>query len=337
MSEGSATSRTDPSPDRTPEAGSGASARPSSGSRALAAPATAGASARISSSSRPSTSRRTAITSSDDPAREGVRLGVIAFITATSFVGLLALGAIAGRLGADPWIGAGSLDRTLSETFVTGVRLPLAMVRALYATGVDDPLFFAASMVLLIPPIAALVAARPVRAGEARATPAVINAARLGSALIIATSIGITIRLANVDRPPLLDAADGWLDLVQANAAADLISMALSILITVLVFRLPVDRWVRALAGTVTLATAIAASIAAAASGGIVDAAEQSRPLIESPNSTDPPVRLVLGTDSRNDRVVLIAGARPELVFESNEPARIVGRRSIAESLTPSE
>ncbi len=278
---------------------------------------------------------RRAVTSGDDPARDGVRLGVIAFITVTSFAGLLALGATAVHVGADAWLGAGSMDRTLGEYFVAGVRLPRAMLQALYASGVDDPLFFALSMALLIPPIAALAAARPVRPGENRATSAMLNAARLGAALIVAASIGVAIRLANIARPTIAEIApgDGWLDRVQGLAAADAVSMAFAILLAVLVFRLPVDRWVRALVGTVAIATAMAATVAAAASSGVAAEVAQPRPVVRSEVDGMTRERLLVGSTIDGSIVLLESGAPAMIVVQPRVELAIAGRRSIAAML----
>ncbi len=281
---------------------------------------------------------RPAVSTSDDPARDGVRLGVIAFTTAASVVGLTALGAIAAHVGVDAWLGAGPGARSFGELFVTGVRLPLAMLRALYASGVDDPVFFGAAMALLIPPIAALAAARPIRPGGPRASAAVINAGRLGAVLVVAGSIGIAIRLFNLDRPTLAETASdaAWLDHLRSLAASDAVSMALAILLAVLIFRLPVDRWVRALGGTLAIGTAVAAAVSAAASNGIVDEVERPHPILASKSTTvlndadAPDHRLLLGAARDGLRLTLGADIAAPVVLEPPTPAAVVGHISIA-------
>ena len=138
--------------------------------------------------------RRTVVratSSPDDPRRELVRLGLTTFTTAVSFTGLLGLGAIAGRVGADIWLGVGAMHRSLGELFVTGVRMPLVILDSLYRSGVANPLFFAAAMALLIPPIAALAAARPFRPGSRRPEGAVLAAGRLAAALVIVADLSL--------------------------------------------------------------------------------------------------------------------------------------------------
>jgi hypothetical protein len=330
MTEGSAKSR--PKDDSTDDRRSESRPKASTASRAITA---AGRQASTTGRSGDASRSRRAVTSADDPARDGVRLGVIAFTTAASFAGLLALGAIAGHVGADAWVGAGSMERTIGEYLVNGVRLPWAMLRTLYASGVDDPLFFALAMALLIPPIAALAAARPIRAGESRPTSAMVNAARLGAALIVAASTGVAIRLANVARPTIADVApgDAWLDDLQGLAAADAISMAFAILLAVLVFRLPVDRWVRALAGTVAIATALAATVAAAASSGIAADVEQPRPIVRVESDGSSGERLLIGSTVDGSSVLLEPGAPATILIRPKAALTIAGRRSVVATL----
>ncbi len=219
----------------------------------------------------------------DDPARDGVRLGLVAFVTLASGVGILALGSVAERAGIERWLGMGEMLRPLGQTFVTGARMPGAMIRALYEAGVVEPLFFAAAMALLIPPIAGIVAARPMRPGLAPPKPAARIAAGIAAALVAAADIGIVSVAALTRRPTFEDANPGetvWVDVVRDVAAADTVAAMLAVLLAVLVFRMPLDRWVRGLVGTISIATAVLVTGAAAASAGTLDFLESPRPVI---------------------------------------------------------
>lgn len=277
-----------------------------------------------------------AASSPDDPGREGVRLGVTTFTTAASFVGLLALGAIASRIGADGWLGVGPLRRSLAETFVTGVRMPLVMLESLYESGVANPLFFAAAMVLLIPPIAALAAARPANPGGRRPEGAILAAGRVAAALVIVADIGIGIRLSRSTRPTFADAGvdPAWLDDLRSLAAADGITMVFAILVAVLVFRIPVDRWARRLAGTIAIATAVAATVGSAASSGIIAAVESPRPIViavDTPLTPDSD-RILIGT-TEDGRDVLLGADDPTVrALVAPTSHVVVGTTSIAEA-----
>jgi hypothetical protein len=219
----------------------------------------------------------------DDPARDGVRLGLVAFVTLASGVGILALGSVAERAGIERWLGMGEMLRPIGQTFVTGARMPGAMLRALYEAGVGEPLFFAAAMALLIPPIAGIVAARPMRPGLAPPKPAARIAAGIAAALVTAADIGIVSVTALTRRPTFEDASPGetaWVDVVRDVAAADTVAAMLAVLLAVLIFRMPLDRWVRGLVGTISIATAVLVTGAAAASAGTIDFLESPRPVI---------------------------------------------------------
>ena len=204
-------------------------------------------------------------------------------MTLASGVGILALGSVAERAGIERWLGMGEMLRPLGQTFVTGARMPGAMIRALYEAGVVEPLFFAAAMALLIPPIAGIVAARPMRPGLAPPKPAARIAAGIAAALVAAADIGIVSVAALTRRPTFEDANPGetvWVDVVRDVAAADTVAAMLAVLLAVLVFRMPLDRWVRGLVGTISIATAVLVTGAAAASAGTLDFLESPRPVI---------------------------------------------------------
>lgn len=277
-----------------------------------------------------------AASSPDDPGREGVRLGVTTFTTAVSFVGLLALGAIASRVGADGWLGVGPMHRSLGETFVTGVRMPLIMLESLYESGVANPLFFAAAMVLLIPPIAALAAARPASSGGRRPEGAILAAGRVAAALVIVADVGIGIRLSRTVRPTFPDTGvdPAWLDDLRSLAAADGITMVFAILVAVLVFRIPVDRWARRLAGTIAIATAVAATVGAAASSGIISAVESPRPVVIQVDTplTEHSDRILVGTTEDGRDVLLGVDDPTTRAIVAPTSHVVVGRMSIAEA-----
>jgi hypothetical protein len=219
----------------------------------------------------------------DDPARDGVRLGLVAFVTLASGIGILALGSVAERAGIEHWLGMGEMLRPIGKTFVTGARMPGAMLRGLYEAGVVQPLFFAAAMALLIPPIAGIVAARPARPGLAPPKPAARIAAGIAAALVVAADVGIVSVTALTRRPTFDDVVLGesaWIDLVRDVAAADTVAALLAVLLAVLVFRMPLDRWARGLVGTISIATAVLVTGAAAASAGTLDFLESPRPVI---------------------------------------------------------
>ena len=281
--------------------------------------------------------------SPDDPVRDGVQLGVIAFTSAAALIGLLVIGAIAERIGIDHWLGAGALIRPIGETFVSGAELPIVMLHSLYRSGVDEPLFFAAALALAIPPIAGLVAARPRRRGAERPAPAVAAASGLTAALVVGADILIGVHASSRTRSTLDDAIGNpeWADSLRDVAATDCVAMILAILLAVLVFRLPTERWVRGLCGTIAIATAVTTVGLAAASAGVVTVIRRELPVmvIDTPEADR---ILLVGTRTDGRTVGLgTGGAETGMMIiapESLQTLSIVDRRSIAsiiDSTTP--
>ena len=222
-------------------------------------------------------------TLADDPARDGVRLAVIAFTTFAAGLGMLVLGWMAERAGIEAWLGMGEFERPIGGTVVTGARMPGTMIQSLYEAGVVEPLFFAAAMALLIPPIAGIVAARPLRPGVAAPAAAARIAAGIAAGLVVAADVAIVAVTMSTVRPTVDDVVigeDAWLDAIRNVAAADTVAAILAILLAVLVFRMPLDRWARGLVGAIAITAAVLATGTAAGSAGTLDFLQAERPVV---------------------------------------------------------
>lgn len=219
----------------------------------------------------------------DDPARDGIRIAVIAFTTLAAGLGMLVLGWMAERAGIEAWLGMGEFARPIGGTVVTGARMPGTMIQALYEAGVVEPLFFAAAMALLIPPIAGIVAARPLRPGLAPPAAAARIAAGIAASLVVAADVAIVAVTMATVRPTIDDVVigdDAWLDAIRNVAASDTVAAMLAILLAVLVFRMPLDRWARGLVGAIAITTAVLTTGSAAGSAGTLDFLQSERPVV---------------------------------------------------------
>ena len=222
-------------------------------------------------------------TRADDPARDGVRIAVIAFTTLAAGLGMLMLGWMAERAGIEVWLGMGEFARPIGGTVVTGARMPGTMLQALYEAGVVEPLFFAAAMGLLIPPIAGIVAARPLRPGLAPPAAAARIAAGIAAGLVVAADVAIVAVTMATVRPTVDDVVIGddvWLDAIRNVAAADTVAAILAILLAVLVFRMPLDRWARGVVGTIAITAAVLSTGTAAGSAGTLEFLQSERPVV---------------------------------------------------------
>ena len=273
---------------------------------------------------------------SDEPARDGVRLGLVVSITLAVLLGIYLLGVVGHKAGFAASVGVHNLTQAPGAAFVDGLLIPVALLNAIYTTGVRDPLLFTGALVVLLPPIGALVVARPRQRGQALPRQQVRIAAGIGAALILFADILIAIRAASATGTILLQpeflSQQEFLDFftsMESMAAVDSVAMVVSILLAVLVFRLPIDRWVRGTVGTCAIATCVITSASTAASGGTVSGLQQQRSVYRG--STGPSVEIVLGVTDAGEYAVMFENGIVGL--RAPETAKLVGHASILEFL----
>lgn len=252
------------------------------------------------------TQMRSIGTSSRDSMRDGVRLGMVVSISLAVLVGIYLLGIIGHRAGFALAIGVPSLSQTAGEAFVDGLMVPVSLLNSIYSTGVRDPLLFTGALVILLPPIAALVIARPRQRGGSPVRKEVRTAAGIGAALVVLADILIAVRTTSSTGSIIKNQSSNdfatWIESMEATAAVDLVALTISILLAVLIFRLPIDTWVRATVGTIAIITCVITSAATAASGGAVAGFDQPRSLVTTGNNN---MEIILGTTPVGEYAVI--------------------------------
>ena len=273
---------------------------------------------------------------SDDSMRDGVRLGMVVFITLAVLVGIYLLGVIGHRAGFATSVGVPNLTQSTGGAFVDGLLIPVSLLHTIYTTGVRDPLLFTGAIVVLLPPIAALVIARPRQRGAAQPRQQVRTAAGIGAALILLANILIAVRTAALPWTTLVEMKKAhpeqlqyWIYHMESTAAVDTVATAISILLAVLVFRLPIDRWVRATIGTCAIATCVITFTATAASGGAVEGLQRPRAVIRG--STGPSNEIILGITDAGDYAVIVENGIT--ILREPETARVLRYSSVLEFL----
>ena len=269
--------------------------------------------------------------SGSHPLRTGSCVGRVAFISAAALIGVLIVGAVGRQSGFDQWLGAGASIQSLETTFVDGMRFPMSLLCSIYETGVNQPLFFGLAMLILIPAVAGLVAARPMRSGDVAQSASVRVVGLLTLGILVAADVIIGVVLLSRDRPDL-DASvstESWLANLEAMAASDGIATVLAILLAVLAFRLPLDRWARALGATIAITTAIASLGVSAASTSIVDGVTRDRPMVRPVGSEV--TSIVLGRLSTGGTLHLDLAPPHDLRISQDQDTalEVVGRESI--------
>ncbi|MCH2160446.1 MAG: hypothetical protein MK085_01090 [Phycisphaerales bacterium] len=287
---------------------------------------------------------RSARTGDDDPARDGVRLGLIIFITLATIAGVFLLGVLGHRAGYAISIGITDMQQSLADALVSGLLIPITLLKAIFQTGIRDPLLFTGALVILLPPIAGLVAARPRRRGTLPPKPAVRIAGGICAALILCADILLAVRAATYTHEAIIaprhfasEDITGWLESLQSTAAMDAIAAVVAIMLAILIFRLPTERWVRGLVGTAALAAAVITASAVAATGGTLHGYSRNRPVM----AEDGTAIILLGTTSSGDSVMLArtdaANGENSLLISRSEPFVVVRQESLTSFLVSNE
>ena len=129
-------------------------------------------------------------------------------------------------------------------------------------------------------------------------------ASGLTAALVVGADILIGVRASTQTSATLADSISDprWAESLRDAAAADCVAMILAVLLVVLILRLPTERWVRGLAGTIAIATAVAAVGLAATSAGVVGMVKKDHPTVQASIPGSPPV--LLGADTAQGTVI---------------------------------
>ena len=108
-------------------------------------------------------------------------------------------------------------------------------------------------------------------------------AAGIAAGLVVSADVAIVAVTMSTVRPTVDDVVigeDAWLDAIRNVAAADTVAAILAILLAVLVFRMPLDRWARGLVGAIAITAAVLATGTAAGSAGTLDFLQSERPVV---------------------------------------------------------
>lgn len=286
-------------------------------------------------------------TTNDDPGRDAIRLGIAVVATLGGIIGILLLGSLGHHAGFAHVIGIPDLEQSVGQAMLDGLLIPIALARGIFNSGVRNPLLFTGSMVFLLPIIAGLAIARPRRRGTAPAGTAIRMFAGIGATLILVIDVLIGVRIANSTQASLIfpenlanQSFALWFTALEDTAAVDAVATIAAVMLAVLTFRLPIDHWVRALLGTITISIAVVTFAAVAATGGALHGFDRSRPLLLSEGDQ---TMLLIG-NIRPGAMVLVdeeqmmreKTMQPLIVDTSTSVLRVPGRESLRGFVTDS-
>lgn len=264
-----------------------------------------------------------------------VALGVLALVWITGHLGY--------RLGFATAVMVPELDAATGDALSTGVRMLIAVPGAILAAGLLEPIWLLVAMLAVALPAGALPAARPrVRGGplpnRVFDVLAQVGAAAvlLAAALVVAwTGAGArTALLAPLPADP--DALAAWSRGLQAAAGLDVMAGVSAALWTVLAFRLPIARWMRAIAASAALFALVVATTAMAISGGTAAQVATVRSVVVPAAATDGAAdadrapALLLGHTAAARALLVRGDTGHEIVLTpADAELRVVGRASL--------
>lgn len=270
-----------------------------------------------------------------------VRL-LIGLIVATGVVALAWLmGAIGHRLGFAMAMRVPELDTGGTRALVTGIMLLVSVPRLVLEAGIRQPLWLLAGFLLLSVPAAGLAAAEPRRPGGPPPNPVYAAMANVGAIVAMLTAAGLLWWTGSPVRTQLMRPMPGvpseaaaWPADLATAAGLDVLAVVAAALWLVLVFRLPIPGWLRALSASIGCFALVVVTVALSISGATASQVDAQRSAVRdlSPgrDATIPPV-LLIGRSGDREAVLVSTGGRLEVELR-DPPAdlRVVGRASIA-------
>ncbi len=273
---------------------------------------------------------------SDEPDRAAFKLALGVIVAVGTIAAVWLMGYVGFRLGFAPLIDVPQLQVSPGAGLITGTMMFISIPQVIILAGLAQPLWLMLGFGLIAIPAAGISAARPHTPGGPRPAAAAVvfsYAGAIAAALNTLIVVGWTASIARNSRidQMRMDPRDmtQWLADVTSVAGLDVLAVIASALWVVLVMRLAIPLWLRALAATASFFTLIIATVAMSMSNASV--AELQKPRSEvflDDGSVD--TRLLLGSATgqlvtmRINMGVAIVELEP-----STGTMTVIGRQSI--------
>ncbi len=266
-------------------------------------------------------------------------IGVIAAIGTLVIVWLI--GHIGYRLGCAPLLRVPELIGEPGGGLATGTMIFILIPRVVFQAGLAQPLWLMIGFAMISIPAASLGAAKPATAGAPKPTQSLQAIAAIGAVLSMCNGCALIWWTSSAVRSNLLaplplhpDEATAWYAGLQTAAGLDVLAVLAAALWVVLVLRLPVATWLRAIAASACFFTLIVVVVALAMSNAAASEAGSTRALCVL-NDTDPTPRVILGSTPHHMAALVVHDNTTTVELRNRpEAITIIGRRSIVQYLT---
>lgn len=237
-----------------------------------------------------------------DPAERGslgLTIGVIVAVGVVALVWLI--GHLGYRLGFAPLVRVPELLDAPGGGLATGTMVVVSIPRAIFSAGLAQPLWLMIGFALIALPAGGLGAAKPAVPGGPRPKRSIQAIAAAGAVVSIASGAGLIWWTSSPVRNGMLRVLPSdpaqvgpWHADIQTVAGLDVLALVTAALWVVLVLRLPIPIWLRAIAGSAAFFTLVVVTVAMAISSTAATQIGAARSLCEVPGA--PGARLLLGS-----------------------------------------
>lgn len=264
-----------------------------------------------------------------------VRLAIGVIVGAGTIILAWLIGTIGLRLGFAPLIHVPGLDVSVVDGLTATVLIAMSVPATIIRTGVEHPMLMMLCYALIALPAGCLAGARTATPGGPRPHPlsiifaytvAVLSAAQACALVWWAVS---SFRTALISPLPVhtVEVAE-WFTSIRAAAGLDMLACIIAALWVVLIMRVAIPLWLRALCAPAALIALVVVSIAMSMTNTTVS--QMQAPRMITGHEMNEGGSLIIGRVD-GQRVVL-SRAGEELVIELHAPpaaSRITGRESI--------
>jgi len=272
----------------------------------------------------------------DEPDRTALRLAIGVIVALGVVAAVWLMGYLGYRLGFAPLLDVPQLEIDLGSGLVTGTIMLISIPHLIILSGVEQPAWLILGFVLIAIPGAGLAAAKPRAPGGPRPSSAALVFSYAGAVLAAVNALTLTwwtasgIRLASFEGLPFHPAdAETWLASLRTVAGLDAVGVIAAAVWVVLVMRLAIPMWLRALSASASFFALVVVTVAVSASSAAVAQLQVPRSEVFFDDGSVH-TRLLLGFTPRQVATLRIdeGGAIVEL-HDRSMMMTVIGRKSI--------
>ena len=223
----------------------------------------------------------------DEPDRIAFRLTLGVIVAVGILAGVWLMGHLGFRLGFAPAIRLPELLGEPGEGLATGTLMLISVPRVIILAGVAEPSWLIVGFALIAIPAAAISAAKMPAPGGPRLSTAAVTFSYVGAIAAGMNAVAMIWWAASQMRndkigelPIALGSAVQWLENLQTVAAFDVLVTIAAALWAVLVLRLAIPRWLKAITASVSFFTLAVLAVAMSMSNAAVAQIEADRSLV---------------------------------------------------------